>query len=503
MPYIPLKLPPGLMRNGTKYQAKGRWYDADLVRWNSGAMMAVGGWQKVMTTTGGTADIDLSAVIRGALAWRANSQKPWLALGTNAKAYSFSEGVLDEITPASGYTAGGADATLTVSNYGNALYSGFAYGEGDPAQGTLVEANSWQFDSFGQKLIACCYSDGKILSYNLTGDLAVVDASAPTSCKAVVVTPERFVVALGAGGDGRKVQWSDQEDETTWTAAEGNDAGDFILPGAGQLMCGRRARNETLLWTDHDIFAMRWIGGTLVYTFAPLGANCGIISRQAVALVEGKAIWMSHRGFYLYDGFVQPIPCEISDYIFSDINKTQRSKIAAIPFSEWGEVWFCYPSAGSTENDRIAIYNYVEGHFSLAQLSRTGGVDRGAFEYPMLTDATGAVYDHERGDGFVDTDDSTTLVPSAESGPIEIARGDQIMMIRGIVPDDKTLGDVSAELYAALYPDATETSQTGITLANPTSVRLSGRQVRLKIIQVNVGWRVGVPRLNVVPGGLR
>ena len=30
---VPLNLPPGLYRNGTTYQAKGRWAKGHLVRW--------------------------------------------------------------------------------------------------------------------------------------------------------------------------------------------------------------------------------------------------------------------------------------------------------------------------------------------------------------------------------------------------------------------------------------------------------------------------------------
>ena len=31
--YIPLKLPPRIFRNGTEYQAAGRWGEANVVRW--------------------------------------------------------------------------------------------------------------------------------------------------------------------------------------------------------------------------------------------------------------------------------------------------------------------------------------------------------------------------------------------------------------------------------------------------------------------------------------
>ena len=42
----------------------------------------------------------------------------------------------------------------------------------------------------------------------------------------------------GAGGNPRKVQWSDREDNTLWTPAATNEAGDLELNTSGQIMAG-------------------------------------------------------------------------------------------------------------------------------------------------------------------------------------------------------------------------------------------------------------------------
>ena len=76
------------------------------------------------------------------------------------------------------------------------------------------------------------------------------------------MTADRFVCVLGARGDGRLIQWPDQDDYTAWLASATNQAGDF-LPGQGAIMAGRRAQAETLIWTDQELFALRYIGGNL------------------------------------------------------------------------------------------------------------------------------------------------------------------------------------------------------------------------------------------------
>ena len=60
--YIPLKLPPGIYRNGTQYQSAGRWYDANLVRWYDGTLRPIGGWRK---RTHNGSNIQLTGIMRG------------------------------------------------------------------------------------------------------------------------------------------------------------------------------------------------------------------------------------------------------------------------------------------------------------------------------------------------------------------------------------------------------------------------------------------------------
>jgi hypothetical protein len=504
MPLFSLKLPPGMSRPGTKYDAKGRWYDGTLVRWYEGIMQAVGGWQKIAESG---ADLNLTGVPRGAHAWRDNSDEPHLALGTHTKLYAWVSGALTDVTPAGFSATGGADAVQTSGVYGSGNYGDGPYGLGGSAATTLVEANTWQMDNHGQDLVAVAFDDGKI--YTQTGAAqAAVLTNAPTDVRGVVVTPEHFLVALGDSpndtGNRRVVSWPDVDDRTVWGATASNQAGELPLPGAGEILAGRRARNETLIWTDVDLFAMRYIGGEFVYQIPQVGSNCGAISRRSMAVIDGQAIWMGNNSFFTYNGFVKPLPSEVGDYVFGDMNKLQRSKIWAETRSSYGEVTWHYPSASSTECDRYVTFNYREGIWYFGMKERTAGVDRGVWTSPMSTDSTGAVYEEEiEGATYLDTDDATALVPFAESGPVEIGEGDNVMSISQIIPDETTLGDVDLSIFAALYPTATETEYGPFTAAEPTDVRVLGRQIRIKVVQDQTGWRFGTPRLDVRQGGRR
>lgn len=163
---FPLKLAPGVYRNGTRLQAQGRWYDANGVRWFEGAMRPIGGWQAIQRTSPTPAGpFELTGVPRALVAWSDRNGIPRLAVGTNEKAYAFSQGILVEINPTD-LVAGGEDTDSGVGAYGAGAYGAFAYGVGDPAQAVVTDAGTWQMDTFGDFLVGVLSSDGRLFYWN-------------------------------------------------------------------------------------------------------------------------------------------------------------------------------------------------------------------------------------------------------------------------------------------------------------------------------------------------
>jgi hypothetical protein len=491
--YIPLKLPPGIYRNGTEYQAAGRWYDANLVRWYENTLRPMGGWRKRSAS-------QMTGLCRGFITWRANDAERWIAAGTQSKLYAMNEaGTLKEITP-TGITAGIADATIKTG-YGYSTYGSFAYGVARPDLGGLIPATTWSLDTWGEYLVACSSADGKLYEWQLgftTPTLAAAITNAPTGNKALLVTAERILFALGAGGNPRKVQWSDQEDNTVWTPLATNQAGDFELATVGTLIAGKRVKGVNLLFTDVDVHTSVYIGAPFVYGFEKAGSGCGLISAQAVAAIDTAAIWMSKSGFWTYDGYVKPLPSDVSDYVFSNMNFNQASKVYAVHNSQFGEIWWYYPSSGSNENDSYVTYNYRENHWNIGSLARTAGTDAGVFTNPLLVSTDGYIYEHEVGFAY----DSASVF--AESGPVQLGNGDNIMSVRQVVPDEQTLGEAVVSFKTRNYPTGTQSTFGPYTAANPTDVRFAARQVNVKVTgAVLADWRIGVMRLEAVAGGKR
>jgi len=390
---------------------------------------------------------------------------------------------------------------VSTTGYGYSTYGSLAYGTARPDTGTITPATTWSMDTWGEYLVACSNADGKLYEWQLgftTPTLAAAITNAPVNNKALLVTQERILFALGAGGNPRKVQWCDQENNTQWTPAGDNLAGDYELATPGTLIAGKRVKGVNLLFTDVDVHTAQYVGAPFVYGFEKAGSGCGLISAQAVAAIDTAAIWMSKAGFWIYDGYVKPLPSDVSDYVFDNLNFNQASKVYAVHNSKYGEIWWYYPSSGSTENDSYVTFNYRENHWNIGLLARTAGADSGVFVNPLMVSTDGFIYEHEVGFAY----DSASLY--AESGPVQLGNGDNIMSVRQVVPDEQTLGEAVVSFKTRNYPTGTQSTFGPYTAANPTSVRFSGRQVNVKVTgAVLADWRIGVMRLEAIPAGKR
>ncbi len=422
-----------------------------------------------------------------------------VGVGTYLKAFiyePYSTGFFFDVTP-SGFTTGNQHGNADESEASRWMFDSWLYPQGNVINPQLIGVQSANTDGFLYWQASWASPTAAMVTVASSGGSGV-----PTDNSAVVVTPEQFVMLLGAGGSPNTVSWCDRGDIMTWTPTSTNQAGSYDIPGGGWLMNGKRGRGETLLWTDTSLYSARYTGDTeTVYTIDPVGRQCGVFSRAAMTMVDGRAYWMGNGAFYCYDGFVRTIPCDVSNYVFGRLNRTQRSKVSAVASPETNTVIWFYPSGSSStgENDSYVEHNYVEGWWGLGSINRSDGVERGAYDYPIYAGVSGALYKHENGTTYAE-EDASTLTPYIESGPIELGVGDRTMMVRYYEPDENTLGYTNLTLLSAFHPTGTETTNGPYTAANPTGLRVTGRQIRAKFTQVTGGWRVGNPRLDVVPG---
>ena len=417
MAYVPISPPDGLMLNGTEYSAQGRWRRANLVRFFRGGPQPVGGWTQFplpwKDADGLVHQLDrLAGVCRGIFSWRDNSENRWMVMGTTKALYLYDGSVLKDITPA-GLLPGDENA-----NYGSgfgAFYFGedhedypdthtggsFFYGTERPADITSLvqEPGAWTFSTWGENLVACPNWDGKIYTW-APGDALATQVSAaagevPEAVRAVLVSNERHMVAIGAGDWGgalwaknsRRIAWSTSEDHDVWTPSSTNSAGDLTLQTKGVAVTGVKFRGEILIWTDIDMHRMNYIGAPFYYNLKRVSSSAGILSVNSRVVTSDFAFWVGFNGFHIYDGSVRNLSPEVSDYYRDNINLSQIAKVACGHNPKFKEIWTYYPSKNSDEIDSYIIWNYEENTWSIGTLNRTCWDEASIWDNPVATTA--------------------------------------------------------------------------------------------------------------------
>ena len=413
------------------------------------------------------------------------------------------------------------------------------YGNEDAGVSSLVlEASSWIFDLWGENLVGMSTSDGRIFMWdpttsNATGTNATVIIGAPRNNSAILVSKQRHLFALGAGGNKRKIQWSHAESEITWGATATNQAGSFEIDSSGEILAGKTVGDRILVWTSTDLHAVDWVGMPFVYGRKKIGDACGAISNRSMVAVGDRAFWMSQGGFFQYQGSVQPLKCEVQDHIFKDINRVQDSKIYASINPEFFEVTWWYASSESDEILKYATLNYAEGWWSIGELCRTAFAtgSPGVFDNPIGIADDGIVYEHEiavssgkRTTNQVATTnaevsdfdrklvtgtDATTDVGLCFAETVmEIGGGDNVANLTQLVTDTAGIGDngLRFKFKTSYTPNGTESVSQNYDLAGDgyTDIREQGRQFTYRVESGwDQFWELGSIRAEMSAGGRR
>lgn len=265
---------------------------------------------------------------------------------------------------------------------------------------------------------------------------------APYKASAQFVDIRGFVVLLGAtevDGDENplNVRWCDRNNYRSWVPDTDNLAGEVPLQGGSRLVGGLSTRGQNLIWSDTTLFTMQYTGGSQpAFVINPVGQQCGLIGPHAAAEADGAVFWMSNAGqFYMYNGAVpQVIDCPSRKFYFDDLAPGQDDKIYCWINSGHGEVWWSYASKrDGVECSRYIGYNWRENYWTDGTFPRSSWVPAGIFTSPIGFSTDGRIYYHETGTSA----DGGVLSGFAQTGRMQIGKGDRLMAVIRVWPDIK------------------------------------------------------------------
>jgi len=375
--------------------------------------------------------------------------------------------------------AGQAD-TLQGQGYGVGVYGTGLYGVSKTSSAT-TPPRLWSHDRFGDLTISSPGNGEGIYQWDgNTLNAPILVTNAPTEINYVFVS-DNIVVALGTDGTSQVdngLAWSDQGGLTNWTTGQsGND----VIEGAGRFISHAAARGENLLFTENQVYTFRYIAGQLIWQTVLLDAGIGLIGQNARVSATGNVYWMSNSNFYMWrGGAVEVIPANTSTEstilrkVFQDINFGQKEKVFAWYNSEFREIWWHYPSAGSNEPDMIARFNIDTYVWTIDELDRTAAEYPSVLtQTPYLSDDNSVIFLHENGRD----DDGVGMEWRLDTHMIY--GGTNTVQISAFVPDQNMTGTFTANLSTREYPSsAADIANVDYTITATTdrvATELNGR----------------------------
>lgn len=345
----------------------------------------------------------------------------------------------------------------------------------------------------------------------------------------------RFVIALGCNElgdtslDPLLIRWSDQEDAANWTPSATNQAGGLRLSQGSEIISAVQSRQEIVVFTDVAVYGFQYLGPPSVWGATLLADGVSIMGPKAPAIASGITYWMGIDKFYVYDGNVRTLRCDLKEFVFSDINLDQRYQVFSGVNEGFNEVWWFYCSRNSTTINRYVVYNYAEDIWYYGSMNRTAWVDADIRSKPTAATYLGNLVIHEEG---VDNIDDGTIKPLnafIETSQFDMEDGDKFLFTRRVLPDitfrgstpnsgpraSLTLKSLNNSGSGYRTPGSVGGSDSAVVARTATApieeftgqvfIRARGRQFafRLESNRVGTAWQMGAMRFDVREDGGR
>ena len=356
------------------------------------------------------------------------------------------------------------------------------------------------------------------------------DADCPIFQNSLIVSDaSRFLLVFGTNDYGADVldpmliRWSDQENPFVWSPAITNQAGSIRLSHGSEIITVLQSRQEIVVLTDQAVYSLQYLGPPFVWKTELLGDNISVAGPNAVVLASGVTYWMGIDKFYMYDGRVQTLNCDLRRYVFQDLNTSQRQQIYGSTSEAFNEIWWFYCSLNSTTCDRYVVYNYLEKTWYYGTMDRSAWLDSGLQPFPIAATYSNRLVNQE--DGIDDQETNTPVAINAyiSSSEFDINDGHNFGFVYRIIPDLTFAGSTAdaAQVTMTLYPlqnsgsGASYSGSAPVTRSTTYSIteeftgqiytRVRGRQMIFKIESTAAGtnWQLGAPRIDIRPDGRR
>lgn len=373
--------------------------------------------------------------------------------------------------------------------------------------------------------------------FTTPGTLAALPAfPANTICKAI--RPYRsFLVALNTTNTStsaespNRVLWSDSSDAgalpASWDITDPTTlAGDaYLTDDRGKIIDGAQLRDYFAIYKTHSTYLMRLVGDANVMRIDKVQVNSGCLSKNCITEFKGRHFVVADGDIILFDGAnVESIAEKrVRGKIFNEIDTDNFNLAHVARYDRLNEIWIAYPTAGQSQVNRVAIWNWRDNNWTFRDLVDSYYVASGLTNFTPPTTwsaATGTWATTTRTwkspssnptfdalaiaktlsiDAVDDTQDfnTTVMLSRLEKATMDLGDPDHVKMIKSVTPR------VTAEAGTVIYirvgtqmaPDdpitwSTERAYT-VGTDRETHFSVKGRfiSVRMRTQDMNTSWK--------------
>jgi hypothetical protein len=315
--------------------------------------------------------------------------------------------------------------------------------------GGYINIDKWRFTQFGNTIIAANNAD-KLQVFTLGSSTTFDDLAAAAPVAKFVTVVRDFVVTanLDAETAPNKVQWSDINDETDWTAG-GASQSDFQIVGDGGNITGLTGGEIGLILLERAIVRMTYIGSPYFFQFDTISRGIGCVEGNSVAQYGGLTFFLGEEGFYSCDGqAVNAIGNEKVDrWFWSNANPSLLNKMSVTvdPFR------------------KIVVWNFIDNFAKKTLIIYNWQVQKWTYgitdvDYVASSASAGATLEGMDLYGNMDTIETSFDSPLFSGGKFLFsgAKGNKIVTFTG----QPSAAQIDTGLIGSQYPSV-------VTLARP------------------------------------
>lgn len=258
--------------------------------------------------------------------------------------------------------AGTAASKLYLLNNSTLTWTDVSSGGG--TYGSLSATSQWDFEQFNNLVIAV-HNNVNPQVFNLASPTTFADLGGSPPQAGFISIVNRFVVLSGLAASPYRVQWSDLDAPTTWSAGVGQ--ADFQdLPDGGLTKGVAGFDLYGVIFQDNMARLMTYAPGSpVIFTITKItgGDGNGIYAPYGYVIDQDNVFWISQEGFKQLSPGGGPIPIgkeQVDRYFFSTVDSGNLQLVVFATDPSASRMYFAYKSSSGQAGffDTILIYDW-------------------------------------------------------------------------------------------------------------------------------------------------